>query len=50
MESLRNFCCKTIRVQSHLRGMVKSLVGSVQGISIFVTFYHRSSEYEGVNH
>ncbi len=38
MESLRIFCCQTIRVQSYLSGTVKPLVGSVQGISTFATF------------
>jgi hypothetical protein len=38
MESLRTFCCKTIRVQSFLIGTVKPLVGSIQGISTFANF------------
>jgi hypothetical protein len=41
MESLRAFCCKTIRVQSYLKGMVKPPVGSIQGISTFATFSSR---------
>jgi hypothetical protein len=38
MESLRTFCCKTVRVQSYFRGTVKPPVGAIWGISTFTTY------------